>query len=130
MSYSSTVRAADVTEQRRRQDECTTRAIVEGTKAAALAGLVSGGCGQLLKAVSEAYRLKFTAGPRAAVVAMPVFAAFWVVSEKQVRQGSWQGASIDVNTPRQKRGACDHTQTNKLNTTQQYNKKHTNNTKR
>lgn len=96
MSYSSTVRAADLAAQKERKDACVNAALVEGCKSAAIAGGVSGGLSMALKAVSEAYRFKFTTGPRTAFVVMPVFSAFWFVSEKQVmrcnqkRSNKWQ----------------------------------------
>ena len=73
MSYSSTITEADLESQRRRKDECISAALTEGAKSAGLALLVSGSLSQLLKYVSEAYRFKFTTGPRTAVVVMPVF---------------------------------------------------------
>jgi hypothetical protein len=54
--YSSTISAADLQAQKRRQDECVNGALLEGAKSAALAGTVSGGLSLGLKHVSEAYR--------------------------------------------------------------------------
>ncbi|GBF98237.1 hypothetical protein Rsub_11057 [Raphidocelis subcapitata] len=96
MSYSSTVRPSDLAAQKQRQDACVNAALAEGCKSAALAGGVSGGLSLALSAVSEAYRFKFTTGPRTAFVVMPVFSAFWFVSEKHVmrcnqkRDNKWQ----------------------------------------
>lgn len=73
MSLSSTINAADLAEQKRRQDACIGGAIFEGAKSAALAGAIAGGLSLALKRASEAYRFKFTTGPRTAVVVMPIF---------------------------------------------------------
>lgn len=99
MSFTG-ISAAEVRAQKARQDACVNVALAEGAKSAALAGVVSGGLSMLLKSVSEAYRLKFTTGPRTAFVVMPVFSAFWFVSEKNVmlcgqkRDNRWQ--SLDT----------------------------------
>lgn len=95
MSFSG-ISAAEFQAQKERKDACINAALLEGTKSAALAGLVSGSLSMLMKRVSEAYRFKFTTGPRTAIVVMPIFTAFWFVSERQVmtcnakRGNKWQ----------------------------------------
>jgi hypothetical protein len=55
MSFTG-ITAAELREQKERQDACVNKALTEGSKTAALVGGVSGGLSWLMKRFSEAYR--------------------------------------------------------------------------